>query len=182
MGKCLHVHYKGKGSITSPAIPTLWHLPTCMLKLHHSHYILFFRQNMRANRAPACTLVSLPRIYYSCHHVLTESLMGDGGLVSPNILLPLSQTPLMQSCQASNSYGNLTFCICSFTCTVAPQEMPLVHWISPQCQLGDKAVYLKAAGLQADNLMKLWTSEFLPLENSVSSPYKYILINCSKHL
>lgn len=77
---------------------------------------LFSRQNMKAKRALAHSLVQLPHISYSCHCGLTDSLIGEGRLVTPHIPLPHTplpppQTstchPLPQSCQDSN-----TVCIC----------------------------------------------------------------------
>lgn len=139
--------------MTSPATLTVSYLPTCMLKLPHSNYTLFSRQNMKAKGALACTLVPLPHISYFCHCGLTDSLTEDGGLVSPNIplpniLLPLTQTPtcqaLTQLCQASNSFWNLTFCVTSSTCTVAPQEVLLDHWTSPRCQMGSKGCLFRS--------------------------------------
>lgn len=183
--------------MTSPATLTLSFLPTCMLKLPHSNYTLFSRQNMTEKRALACTLVPLPHISYSCHCGLTDSPTEDGGLVSPNIPLPniplpLPQTPICQALtQLLPSLKQLLkpHILCHWLDTHSGTTRVLLdHWTSPRCQMGQKAVYLEARGLQADNLMKLWTSDFfiptkqckLPVQIYPKKPLQALIVKAKK--
>lgn len=110
---------------------------------------------MKVNWTPTCTLVSLPHIYYSCYRVLTDSLIGEVDLEVLTFYLLYLKHFLRSHAKPQ------TVTETSHSASVALHA----QWHHKKCcrstglaqdsRWGEKAVYLKATGLQADNLMKL---------------------------